>query len=1228
MACKYFIDGKQLSEQEVKSYISDKYIDSKDIKFTTLDDIANILAYSNSKIILDGWKIEYSTPLGNKYDTLEEVNQEIRNLANNILEPIQLTQEQEIAIDSVWNEYPVLKEIFKGNKSLYQHYLNSIFPGSEEKDIYLHQTNIDFKDIGFDKNKIGSNTNNNGYYGYGFYFVKDTGTPIDGGWGGFASAPIAYGEIEMPVILNIKKIKNGITTIQKDPKKLTAKLKKEGYDSINAPDGLVVFEPEQIHILGSKQDIQQAKQFVKNNVEIDLSGVKVDNIRKPITASSEIQQDVLVDEFENTTYIKKNGEWFDEETGKKADEDLIVLIWNSNISDNNLSKTGLEGFLQKNKEYEQSKEIIEQWKKENNIQYDPEEVYSRGQGFYSSIGAYSNLELDLLLKNLIQHIQDNKKAGGEFTISAFTKPIGKRLKHIEGTGDRVRFVIYPKSEHIKWAAPTDVFSGSVWDASEKVNKDKKSELLGVSYTKYPSLSNVNTVQPNLASIVDDLAHHHNELGIVLTGNNFRLEYDEDIPYTTKKIIDGINKILDQKYGKLVKPEISKKVDNKVEYIFGNDTFNTLEEAKKAVDLIADTEANEVLGFDYSDIKKRVIPQGIQPTQTNETLKESIESVKDRVYIDDSNYGLLLKNYNQAQQGIIPEYYSGYTNLNGKLESKVNVFALNLPTIKNEVGMWQKDEDYNIVKDYIVGETENVHGVKFWVLSDEFKQEALNSYKKPIKPEKEYTEQALINTKIAKLKEIAKKYPRSLITSKVVPINPNMIDNSEIQYSKTNNNTEQQTPEDLLTKMIDSGAIQKDCTGGFKAKDGIRGKFTKGSQWEIAKDLKGYPSHAQGGVDIKLGKDGFSFTGKDGIIKAKYGLVLPVIKAQSGVVVNNDDKNKSKYRPSIGDKVGDNYITDNNIVNKFKRYLTESSITDNPSEFLKNVASKKNPFGYYGGLPFSTAAKAGKWKIDRNDKEGYYSLYNYNPFGDSFYDRVYDKDIKKYDYDENTKKEIQKHYKSGAIKPVIDYEKNELGWEYNDYSKLQDKTIKDKKFVQDWFNNPEAKKRYIKSGGTEEQWKENIDNINKNLSTLKIKESLKIPDLYTGEEALYSPYYHSVLDHFENAYTHEITHGSHAAKNKHSSSIIKDVVKNHSLRKDSYYQSDEEVYSRIMQIRKDFDIKPSDKIDKEYLKQKLLEQKSKYKDIDELFRYIDSKGIIKLLNSLADNSNKSTNNNLV
>jgi prefoldin subunit 5 len=62
------------------------------------------------------------------------------------------------------------------------------------------------------------------------------------------------------------------------------------------------------------------------------------------------------------------------------------------------------------------------------------------------------------------------------------------------------------------------------------------------------------------------------------------------------------------------------------------------------------------------------------------------------------------------------------------------------------------------------------------------ENALNEFEKS-KPKKEYTSQAETNLKIAALKEVARKYPRSLITSKVVPINPNLVDNSEIQYSK-------------------------------------------------------------------------------------------------------------------------------------------------------------------------------------------------------------------------------------------------------------------------------------------------------------------------------------------------------------------------------------------------------------------------------------------------------------
>ena len=111
------------------------------------------------------------------------------------------------------------------------------------------------------------------------------------------------------------------------------------------------------------------------------------------------------------------------------------------------------------------------------------------------------------------------------------------------------------------------------------------------------------------------------------------------------------------------------------------------------------------------------------------------------------------------------------------------------------------------------------------------------------------------TLISKLKALWKQisdFVKSLLTGNISENEINNIIENEVTYTDEEN---------------------KPC-----AKDGIRSsKFTKGSQWEIVKDLKGYPSHAQGGVDIKLGKDGFSFTGKDGEIKAANGLVLPKIK---------------------------------------------------------------------------------------------------------------------------------------------------------------------------------------------------------------------------------------------------------------------------------------------------------------------------------------------------------------
>ena len=293
-------------------------------------------------------------------------------------------------------------------------------------------------------------------------------------------------------------------------------------------------------------------ELAKNVKDVDLNNVNI-NIYNEISKQDKIKAandyfDELTDESQSDLQSNVARKLKLEELFSTKEQTINWLVDNefSSIQDFITHKNNLSEFISKNKEYEQSKEIIEEWKKVNNIQYNPEEIYSRGQEFSSVVGAYSEFDINLMMQNLLSHIEDNEKAGGKFAISAYTKPVDKQIGHLEGGGGKIKFKLYPQSNDILWAANTDVYSGSVWDASEKVNKDKKSELLGVSYTKYPSLRNVDAVQPNLADIVDNLAHHHNELGISLNFSNFEIEVDEDVPYTTKKIIENINKILQQK----------------------------------------------------------------------------------------------------------------------------------------------------------------------------------------------------------------------------------------------------------------------------------------------------------------------------------------------------------------------------------------------------------------------------------------------------------------------------------------------------------------------------------------------------------------------------------------------------------------------------------------------------------------------------------------------------------
>lgn len=173
-------------------------------------------------------------------------------------------------VSFVFEQHPELADI--GTMEQYSQYLDTIFPESKVKDVVYHGTNEKFDK--FDKSKIGSSVD------------KIVKTKLGNPFNGFYFAPTQnwinesskiYGEWKnkISVILNIKK----------PYKNLTFQLEKQlGYSSnmqhgVVSPikrenDGLllfnddgtnqqiIVFEPEQIHILGSQSDIEKFKNYV------------------------------------------------------------------------------------------------------------------------------------------------------------------------------------------------------------------------------------------------------------------------------------------------------------------------------------------------------------------------------------------------------------------------------------------------------------------------------------------------------------------------------------------------------------------------------------------------------------------------------------------------------------------------------------------------------------------------------------------------------------------------------------------------------------------------------------------------------------------------------------------------------------------------------------------------------------------------------------------------------
>ncbi len=175
-------------------------------------------------------------------------------------------------VDFVFEQNPELSSI--GTKEEYSEYLNTIFPESNIKDIYQHQTKDEFEKF----SKEGD-----GRMGQGFYFSEFGNDYIQDQ---SFNKKLVVLNIKMPIEIKggeyMKKVYSLLDSRNENSddfsskeraKKEIEKQYRENSDALvgdkngDLKSEIKVFKSEQIHILGSKQDIEGFKEFVSKNKE-------------------------------------------------------------------------------------------------------------------------------------------------------------------------------------------------------------------------------------------------------------------------------------------------------------------------------------------------------------------------------------------------------------------------------------------------------------------------------------------------------------------------------------------------------------------------------------------------------------------------------------------------------------------------------------------------------------------------------------------------------------------------------------------------------------------------------------------------------------------------------------------------------------------------------------------------------------------------------------------------
>ena len=189
-------------------------------------------------------------------------------------------------VQELFDSNPELASI--GTLEQYSQYLDSIFPDSQVKDIVYHGSlNAEkIKKEGF----VNKQERDKGYIGEGYYFTQYND------WKSYTGDITGVSDDQLKklnVILNIKNpqlinneadrinllsepnVDGRVLLFDYDENLTIEDAIKEGKVRFNLPlnqfNEIVVFKPEQIHILGTKQDIEGFNQFVQSGKQIEKS---------------------------------------------------------------------------------------------------------------------------------------------------------------------------------------------------------------------------------------------------------------------------------------------------------------------------------------------------------------------------------------------------------------------------------------------------------------------------------------------------------------------------------------------------------------------------------------------------------------------------------------------------------------------------------------------------------------------------------------------------------------------------------------------------------------------------------------------------------------------------------------------------------------------------------------------------------------------------------------------